>query len=188
LALDPDFIVADEIVSGLDVSTQAYILLLLRELRARLRLTMVSSATICPWSACSATTLRSCTMARSSNTDRSPDLRLPAACLHATAALCDPITDVERGWLDDPSRLCLPTSKDQPHDRDIKVLSSHHGGTGAIAQALIAGLAARGAAKIYAAARTFPSSPHRPTVPIKMDVTSDEDVAKAARLRPISRS
>jgi peptide/nickel transport system ATP-binding protein len=41
LALEPGFIVADEIVSGLDVSTQAHILLLLRELRARLGLTMV---------------------------------------------------------------------------------------------------------------------------------------------------
>ena len=41
LALEPDFIVADEIVSGLDVSTQAQILLLLQELRARLGLTLV---------------------------------------------------------------------------------------------------------------------------------------------------
>ena len=41
LALEPDFIVADEIVSGLDVSTQAHILLLLKELRARLGLTVV---------------------------------------------------------------------------------------------------------------------------------------------------
>src|SRR6266481_3584190 len=41
LALEPDFIVADEIVSGLDVSTQAHILLLLKELRARLGLTLV---------------------------------------------------------------------------------------------------------------------------------------------------
>jgi peptide/nickel transport system ATP-binding protein len=41
LALEPDFVVADEIVSGLDVSTQAHILLLLKELRARLGLTMV---------------------------------------------------------------------------------------------------------------------------------------------------
>jgi len=41
LALAPDFIVADEIVSGLDVSTQAHILLLLKELRARLGLTLV---------------------------------------------------------------------------------------------------------------------------------------------------
>ena len=41
LALQPDFIVADEIVSGLDVSTQAHILLLLKDLRKRLGLTVV---------------------------------------------------------------------------------------------------------------------------------------------------
>jgi short-subunit dehydrogenase len=55
------------------------------------------------------------------------------------------------------------------------------GATGAIAQALIAALSERGAAKIYAAARdisALTSSDH--LVPIKMDVTSDDDVAKAA--------
>ncbi|MEO7337758.1 MAG: ABC transporter ATP-binding protein [Caldimonas sp.] len=41
IALQPDLIVADEIVSGLDVSTQARILVLLRELRERLGLGMV---------------------------------------------------------------------------------------------------------------------------------------------------
>lgn len=41
IALEPDLIVADEIVSGLDVSTQARILLLLRELRARLGMGMI---------------------------------------------------------------------------------------------------------------------------------------------------
>jgi ABC-type glutathione transport system ATPase component len=41
IALQPDLIVADEIVSGLDVSTQARILLLLRELRERLHMAMI---------------------------------------------------------------------------------------------------------------------------------------------------
>jgi peptide/nickel transport system ATP-binding protein len=41
IALEPDLIVADEIVSGLDMSTQARILLLLRDLRSRLGMSMV---------------------------------------------------------------------------------------------------------------------------------------------------
>jgi peptide/nickel transport system ATP-binding protein len=41
LALEPELIVADEIVSGLDVSTQVHILLLLKQLKATLGLTMV---------------------------------------------------------------------------------------------------------------------------------------------------
>jgi NAD(P)-dependent dehydrogenase (short-subunit alcohol dehydrogenase family) len=55
------------------------------------------------------------------------------------------------------------------------------GATGGIAQALIAGLTARGAKKIYVAARdisTLTASDH--LVPLKLDVTSDEDVSKAA--------
>jgi len=55
------------------------------------------------------------------------------------------------------------------------------GASGAIAQALIAGLTARGAKKIYAAARDtsgLVASDH--LVPLKMDVSSDDDVKKAA--------
>jgi short-subunit dehydrogenase len=55
------------------------------------------------------------------------------------------------------------------------------GASGAIAQALIAALTARGAAKIYTAARdvsALAASGH--LVPIRMDVTSDDDVTKAA--------
>jgi short-subunit dehydrogenase len=57
------------------------------------------------------------------------------------------------------------------------------GATGAIAQALIAELTARGVRKIYAAARN-PSGliASDIIVPIKMDVTSDEDVSKAAAI------
>jgi short-subunit dehydrogenase len=54
------------------------------------------------------------------------------------------------------------------------------GAAGAIAQALIAELKARGAAKIYAAARDISGlAASDGVVPMKMDVTSDEDVAKA---------
>jgi NAD(P)-dependent dehydrogenase (short-subunit alcohol dehydrogenase family) len=57
------------------------------------------------------------------------------------------------------------------------------GASGAIAQALIAELTARGSAKIYAAARDISglaASGH--LITIKMDVTSDNDVAKAAAI------
>jgi NAD(P)-dependent dehydrogenase (short-subunit alcohol dehydrogenase family) len=57
------------------------------------------------------------------------------------------------------------------------------GATGAIAQALIAALKARGAAKIYAAARDVSGiAASSGLVPVKMDVTSDEEVAAAARV------
>ena len=57
------------------------------------------------------------------------------------------------------------------------------GATGAIAQALISALEARGAAKIYAAARDISGlTASARLVPIKMDVTSDDDVVKAAGL------
>jgi short-subunit dehydrogenase len=57
------------------------------------------------------------------------------------------------------------------------------GATGAIAQALIAELQARGAAKIYAAARDISGLvASERLVPVKMDVTSDEEVAAAARM------
>jgi short-subunit dehydrogenase len=55
------------------------------------------------------------------------------------------------------------------------------GATGAIAQALIAGLNARGAKRIYAAARDVSGLVASDRlVPIKMDVTSDDDVNRAA--------
>jgi NAD(P)-dependent dehydrogenase (short-subunit alcohol dehydrogenase family) len=55
------------------------------------------------------------------------------------------------------------------------------GASGAIAQALMAELLARGAAKIYAAARdTSGLAASDRVVPLKLDVTSDADVAAAA--------
>jgi NAD(P)-dependent dehydrogenase (short-subunit alcohol dehydrogenase family) len=55
------------------------------------------------------------------------------------------------------------------------------GATGGIGQALVAGLIARGAKKIYAAARDVSTlTASGPLVPLKMDVTSDDDVRYAA--------
>src|ERR1700721_1529466 len=55
------------------------------------------------------------------------------------------------------------------------------GASGAIAQALIAELTARGAARIYAAARDISAlAASDRLVPLKMDVSSDDDVRKAA--------
>jgi len=57
------------------------------------------------------------------------------------------------------------------------------GATSGLGQALIAALAARGATKIYAAARNIASLPASPiVVPVKLDVGSDDDVAKAVAL------
>ena len=59
------------------------------------------------------------------------------------------------------------------------------GASGAIAQALISELKARGVAKIYAGARDISglvASDH--LVPLKMDVSSDDDVRKAAAAAP----
>lgn len=57
------------------------------------------------------------------------------------------------------------------------------GATGGLGQALIAAIAARGAAKIYAAARDISALAASPVlVPVKLDVTSDDDVAKAVAI------
>jgi peptide/nickel transport system ATP-binding protein len=109
LALEPDFIVADEIVSGLDVSTQAHIVLLLKELRERLGLTMVFIShdlslvrVICDDVAI---------LYRGEVVEYGPVVRVFGAPQHdytrqLLAAI--PLPDVEPGWLDDTPPLVTP--------------------------------------------------------------------------------
>src|SRR5580692_5596568 len=109
LALEPDFIVADEIVSGLDVSTQAHILLLLKELRARLGLTMVfiSHDLSLVRVLCDDVAI----LYRGEVVEYGPVARVFGAPQHAytqqlLAAI--PLPDVEPGWLDDTPPLATP--------------------------------------------------------------------------------
>jgi peptide/nickel transport system ATP-binding protein len=106
LALEPDFIVADEIVSGLDVSTQAHILLLLRELRARLGLTMVFIShdlsvvrVLCDDVAIlqNGEVVEYGPVARIFNLPQHPYTRQLLSAI--------PLPDVEPGWLDDTSPI-----------------------------------------------------------------------------------
>jgi peptide/nickel transport system ATP-binding protein len=98
----PDFIVADEIVSGLDVSTQAHILLLLRELRARLGLTLVfiSHDLSVVRVLCDDVAI----LHRGEVVEYGPVARIFSTPQHAyTRQLLSaiPLPDVEPGWLDD---------------------------------------------------------------------------------------
>ena len=104
LALQPDFIVADEIVSGLDVSTQAHILLLLKDLRARLGLTLVfiSHDLSVVRVLCDDVAI----LQHGDLVEYGAVARIFASPQHAyTRQLLSaiPLPDVEPGWLEDPS-------------------------------------------------------------------------------------
>ena len=109
LALEPDFIVADEIVSGLDVSTQAHILLLLKELRARLGLTMVfiSHDLSVVRVLCDDVAI----LSRGEVVECGPVARIFGSPQHAyTRQLLGsiPLPDLEPGWLEDSAHLVSP--------------------------------------------------------------------------------
>src|SRR5580704_3117555 len=106
LALEPDFIVADEIVSGLDMSTQAHILLLLKELKATLGLTMVFIShdlsvvrVLCDDVAILqlGEIVEYGPVARIFNSPQHPYTRQLLSAI--------PLPDVEPGWLDDTSPI-----------------------------------------------------------------------------------
>ncbi len=180
IALAPALVVADEIVSGLDVSTQAHILLLLRELRRDLGLALLFVThdlsvvrVLCD---------RVVVLREGRVIETAPVTRLFAAPENAyTKTLLDaiPLPDVDPHWLD-------ATSHEK--EKTMKVSGCTALVTGAnrgFGRALVDALLDAGAAKVYATARD-PSS-LQPLLAASggrvatfaLDVTRDDQIAAA---------
>jgi peptide/nickel transport system ATP-binding protein len=181
LALRPALVVADEIVSGLDVSTQAHILLLLRELRRDLGVAMLFVThdlsvvrVLCD---------RVVVLREGRVVETAPVASLFAAPGNAyTKTLLDaiPLPDVDSHWLDQ-------ARPDKERTMIVKgctalVTGSNRGFGRALVQALLEA----GAAKVYASARNPASleplvaaSGGRVTT-LTLDITRDDQIAAAA--------
>ncbi len=179
IALEPTLVVADEIVSGLDVSSQAQILALLRDLRADMGLALIFIShdlsvirTVCD---------RVMVMLDGQAVESGSCAQIFAEPQHAyTRKLLDaiPLPDVDPDWLRTAS--IVETGEDLRMDikGSIALVSGANRGIG---EAFVAELLERGVEKIYAAARD-PSSltASDKVVPIKLDVTKPDEVAAAA--------
>jgi peptide/nickel transport system ATP-binding protein len=188
IALSPALIVADEIVSGLDVSTQAHILLLLRELRRDLGLALLFVThdlsvvrVLCD---------RVLVLSEGRVVEAAPVATLFARAENAyTRALLDaiPLPDVDPHWLDETK----PEKEATMNPMNIKgcralVTGANRGFGRALVQALLDG----GAAKVYATARD-PSSLQAlaaasggRVATLTLDITRDEHIAAAAAACP----
>ncbi|HEX7006595.1 MAG TPA: SDR family oxidoreductase [Alphaproteobacteria bacterium] len=193
IALDPVLVVADEIVSGLDVSSQAQILALLRELRAELGLALIFIShdlsvvrTVCD---------RVMVMLAGEIVERGPCETIFTNPQHPyTRKLLDavPLPDVDPEWID---RAPLDDDDGQDEatkhrERKMQVKGSIALVTGAnrgIGEQYVKALLERGAAKIYAAARDPASldgvvkQANGKIEALKIDITNDADIAAAAK-------
>ena len=186
IASAPAVVVADEIVSGLDVSTQAQILALLRALSRDLGLALVFIShdlsvvrVLCD---------RIMVLKQGEVVETGTAETLFAGARHPyTRALLAaiPLPDPDQGWLG-TSELELDAREGNEamtiNGRVALVTGANRG----IGRAFVEALIARGAAKIYAGARDpgtladlVGRHPDR-IVPIKLDITQSADIAAAA--------
>jgi ABC-type oligopeptide transport system ATPase subunit/NAD(P)-dependent dehydrogenase (short-subunit alcohol dehydrogenase family) len=187
IALDPAFVVADEIVSGLDVSSQAQILALLRELRADLKLALIFIShdlsvvrTVCD---------RVMVMLEGRVVEEGPCAEIFAAPKHPyTAKLLDaiPLPDVDPGWIERTRIEDMGTGEaEQKELIPMKIdgcVALVTGANRGIGEAYVKALKARGAKKIYAAVRDTKSMTSDDTVEVvKLDVTKAADIDAAAK-------
>ena len=181
IALQPALIVADEIVSGLDVSTQAHILLLLRELKRELGLALLfvtHDLSVVRVLCDRVVVLRD---GRVVETAAVAELFARPGNAYSRALLdAIPLPDVDPHWLDRAG---------DEEEKAMKVKGSTALVTGAnrgLGRAIVEALLAAGAAKVYATARDVSSlralvnASGGRVVVRELDVTRDDQVAAAA--------
>ncbi len=181
IALKPDLIVADEIISGLDVSTQAQILVLLRELKTDGALIFISHDLSVVRSLCD----RVLVMRQGEIVESGPCAALfanPAQAYTRELLEAIPLPDFEPEW--------AQRNTEQSQGRmNMKIAGSVALVTGAnrgIGRAFVKVLLAMGAKKVYAAARDVKgvddlvkANPGKVEA-IQLDVTNDAQIAAAA--------
>ncbi len=180
IVLEPDFILADEIVSGLDVSTQAQILTLLRDLKQDMGLSLafISHDLSVVRVLCD----RVVVMLQGEIVEHGTCEDVFASPRNAyTRQLIDavPLPDIDETWLETD----IIENQNRENAMEIKgktvLVTGTNRGLGA---AYVAELVARGAAKVYAGVREAGSlaGVAGPVEEIKLDVTSEADVSAAA--------
>lgn len=181
LAVEPDFVLADEIVSGLDVSTQAQVLRLLRDLSERLNLAvaLISHDLSVVRHLCE----RVHVMRMGRIVEHGPARSLftdPGSSYTRELIAAIPLPDPDPEWLDRNATTGEPGMKIK--GSTVLVTGANRG----VGKCFVEALAQRGARKIYACARdasTLPVSVEGvEIVHLTLDITDQAQIKAAAEV------